>query len=154
MTTPPPGAPVDWTTCTPDNCPVNALVKSGEATFSRSSEEMDDTEPVISFRCWVPYPTTTTSSRDWMSSSSVTSMVLRSATCTFLVRYPMNEKLSTASPEATVIEYVPSTSVTVPLLVPISRTVTPGNGLPVASVTLPDMTTCCLESSDGKTTTS
>jgi hypothetical protein len=63
-----------------------------------------------------------------------------SPTETSLLSNPINEKLRTTPEPETVKEYLPSASVTVPLVVPFTSTFTPGRAEPSSGeVTLPVM---------------
>src|SRR5690606_14097770 len=71
--------------------PAKASPTLGTGRLAISSPETEATEPVKLIFFWVPYPTTTTSSREDISSTRVTSMVLRSPTDMLCVAYPMKE---------------------------------------------------------------
>src|SRR5690606_2738823 len=97
------------------------------------------TEPVRSAFLWVPYPTTTTSSNEEMSSIRTTSItVLLPATMRWDSN-PMKENTK-VDPSGTDKLYLPSILVAVPVVVPSTDTVTPGKGSPFWSVTVPVIT--------------
>ena len=60
-------------------------------------------------------------------------------TCVFI---PINENVRLASEADTSREYLPSTSVMVPFVVPSSITPAPATGSPAESFTVPDTVTC------------
>ncbi|MNY59351.1 hypothetical protein D3C86_1957880 [compost metagenome] len=57
---------------------------------------------------------------------------------TFFSLYPTNDTIITDWLLSTVILYFPSKSVTIPFLVPSSRTEAPGKGRPFSSVITPE----------------
>ena len=63
-------------------------------------------------------------------------IVLRPFTFISCLFIPMYENSRVAVLDA-LIEYLPSISVVVPVVVPLTTTLTPGNGSPVTSVTTP-----------------
>src|SRR4051812_15359792 len=72
----------------------------------------------------------------------LTSTVVRLETGWTIGFCPTRENTSTPS-VGTAIRYLPLASVTTRVSVPCTRTVTPGNGVPVVDVTVPDTVVCC-----------
>src|SRR5438270_14062539 len=85
--------------------------------------------PVKSLRSCVWYPVTTTSGSTEIAGSRVTLTLDRPATLCALPRYPIRLNTRTAS-GGTATVYFPCASVTVLVLLPRTRTVTPDTGLP------------------------
>src|SRR5690606_17275201 len=83
--------------------------------------------PVMSLLRCVPYPTTTTSPRDTNSGISSTSIVPCPLTTSSCDPYPTELNTRTDSEEGTRMLYLPCTSVIVPMAVPLTATLTPGN---------------------------
>src|SRR5699024_12866992 len=73
-----------------------------------------------------------------VADSSATSIVDRPCIGITLDEYPINEKRSVSLRLGTLSSYIPSTSVVVPMVVPITELLTPGSGSSVVwSVTVP-----------------
>src|SRR5690606_914469 len=106
------------------------------APLLKSSSLTVAIELVISSLRWVPYPTTTTSSRAVRSSLITTSITLLPPTSTVRDWKPRNENTK-VDPSATDNESTRSKSVPVPRVVPNTDAVTPGKASPLASVTVP-----------------
>src|SRR5690606_21280282 len=81
-------------------------------------------------------PTTTTSSKEAISSPITTSITLLSPIDMLWDSNPIKENTNVA-PSGADNEYLPSKSVVVPVVVPDTETVTPGINSPLASVTVP-----------------
>src|SRR5690606_7691615 len=65
---------------------------------------------------------------------------------------PTKLKTKTSSPESTLMEYRPSRSVAVPIMVPFTNTVTPGIGCPSSEeVTVPETVPCARKLKEVKT---
>src|SRR5690606_13514681 len=80
--------------------------------------------------------TTTTSSKEDISSVKATLITVLPATGILCDSNPINEKTK-VDPSGTAKEYLPPRSVAVPTVVPGNEIVTPGRGSPLASVTIP-----------------
>ena len=101
-------------------------------------------EPTKSLFLTTPYPTTTTSSKAWASSTNTTSTVFRKPTDTSCVTYPIYEKIRVVFPSGTDSEYLPSKSVIAPTEVfPFTTTFTPIKGSCLLSVTVPVIVLSC-----------
>ncbi len=102
-------------------------------TFFNSSPFNELTAPDnVAFFC-VPYPTTTTSSSNFVSSCKVILIDLRPSTGISTVLKEINETIKTAFSFDKLSVNFPSKSDCVPLEVPFSRTLAPGRGAPLAS---------------------
>src|SRR5690554_6983788 len=104
---------------------------------SSSTEEI---APVTFLFSWVPYPTTTTSSSEVMSSRKTISIMLLSPTGILWDSNPIKEKTK-VDPSGTDRLYLPSRSVVVPNVASTTDMATPGIGSPAESFTVPLITT-------------
>src|SRR5690606_20969714 len=134
----PPGRPEFVDTFTPAILPDNDCSTFMEGLSISASLSTLPTDPVKSDFLCVPYPTTTTSLNRCTSSSNVNLQFVRPFTDTPFVTNPIKENVRTASSSETESEYLPSASVTVPLVVPFSRILTPGRGCCKSSRTTPE----------------
>src|SRR5690554_3834648 len=100
---------------------------------SSSTEEI---APVTFLFSWVPYPTTTTSSSEVMSSRKTISIMLLSPTGILWDSNPIKEKTK-VDPSGTDRLYLPSRSVVVPNVASKTDMATPGIGSPAESFTVP-----------------
>ena len=129
-----PGCPLAWNAAMPAILDPTILLMLIVGARRISSSETVEMAPVRLDLFWVPYPTTTVSSRKATSSLMVTSIRALSPTLMFCVSIPRyeNRRMSVLPARR---DQRPSTSVTVPVFVPFINTETPGNGLPSASFT-------------------
>ncbi len=107
--------------------------------------------PVTSLFFTVPYPTTTTSSRPMVSSSSRMLKTLCVPMMTSWGFIPTKEKSRTLARSGTVRVKFPDASVTVPTVVPFTTTVAPGIAIPFLSLTFPRMVrSCCINGASAR----
>ena len=133
-----------WPLCDWDNkpgiFPCSILSKDPKGCDFTSSPDSLEIEPVTALLFWVLYPVTITSCMLLGDCSRITFEETFS-TNTSLSAKPIFVKTNTA-PGAAEILNCPSGPVVVPLLPPLTLTLTPASGMPFASVTFP-VTTCC-----------
>ena len=130
-----PGPPSPGITCRPGTFPLSMSWVEVIAPRFSSSVLMAVIEPVISSFFTVPYPMTTTSSRN---SASVTSLIDAGTSDALNVKvlYPIQLISTIASADDTSRAKSPSRPVEVPFVVPCSRIVAPMTG-PTSSDTTP-----------------
>ena len=139
----PPGAPSLFVTTTPAAWPCKASSDLKEGNLTRSVPFTELTDPVTSLFLWVPYPTTTTSSRFKILGTKFTLRTDFPATGIFNVAYPIKENTRVELLSDTSIAYLPFISEITPLLVPSKEIFTPIKGsFVVASLIVPDTVTC------------
>ena len=138
MLRPAPGDPDCELIFTPAICPCKACSVRTGFSFSMAFAPKTLTAPVTSFLRCVPYPTTTISSSASATADNVIVKLVLLFTATSCVSYPMYEITRIASLETLSNWNKPSKSVVVPLVVPFTKTVAPGSGMPLsASVMVP-----------------
>ena len=122
---------------TPATLPSNMRVTSTTPSSFKSSIPTDTAEPANDFLLILSYPVamTSTSLRIFESSSRIRLITVWFCTLTSVVFFPTKLKTSTF-PFLVLMEYFPSKSVSVPLVLPLTSMVTPGKG-PVWSLTTP-----------------
>jgi hypothetical protein len=107
---------------------------------------MDEMEEVISRFSWVPYPVTITSDNEVISTFKVTSITDCVPTTISEDEKPIELNTNTDSGEGAVIENLPSLSLTVPSVVPLTRIFTPGKPCPSSAETIfPDTMRSCAQ---------
>ncbi|MNL41189.1 hypothetical protein D3C87_1635880 [compost metagenome] len=134
---PDPGAPLFWVANKPATRPANALVMLAVGTFLIASADTVLTAPVMVIFFWAPYPTTTTSFSALANGSSLISRKVLPPMGTSLDTNPTKLNTSVPSPPGTSKENSPSALVSVPVVVPLSRMLTPASGIPISSTTFP-----------------
>src|SRR5690606_20124761 len=123
----PPGIPLPSITVNPATRPANISTTLDCGAFSISSTSTVAIALVTSERFCVPYPTTTTSSKDSILTLICTLTVLLSPSRISWDMYPTLENTKT-SPFFALILYIPSASVKVPPMTPFRCTLIEGKG--------------------------
>ena len=137
-----PGRPDLATILTPATCPCNNWSIDVGTLFSNTSLPTTATEPVVRFWVVCVYPVETIT-----SSNCPTAIFNTTFTCvsvapnlTSCVSIPIKENCKTWYPSGISKTKFPVASVETPIVVPLIITVTPGNGAPSSSFTLPLIT--------------
>ena len=137
-----PGCPDPFTTVTPATSPANACDMLETDFACKFSALTTVAVPVKACFVLVPYPTTTTSSKTLLSSTTILALTVLDAPIFFSTGVKPKYLKTKTSPLFARIEYFPSKSVSVPLLVPFTDILTPGKG-PEFSVTVPETVLSC-----------
>ena len=134
---PAPAAPLDWVMFTPETLPASEFTMF-VCLFLRSSSLLRSCTayPRAFLSFLIPRAVTTTSSRNIEDSFIVTLITVRLliSSLTSSIPIAVNRRVAVAG---ALMEYVPSSSVATPVLVPSMITVTPTRGCPDLSTTFP-----------------
>ena len=127
---------------TPAICPCSACSVRTGFSFWIDFASRTLTAPVSSFFRCVPYPIITISSNTFASTANAIEKFSTLFTAISWVSKPMYEITKVADLSTFNSWKTPSKSVVVPLLVPLTITVAPGNGTPVSASVMVPLISC------------